>query len=54
MTQLAATKQLNALKLHAINNGGFEKNKDLILLACEFHKEKYGVDLTPKQLIISK
>jgi len=49
MNQLAATKQLNALKLHAINNGGYEKHKTVILLACEFHQKTFGVDLTPKQ-----
>ena len=53
MTQLAATKQLNALKLHAINNGGFEKFRTVILLACEYHKTTFGVDLTPKQFLIS-
>jgi hypothetical protein len=50
MTQLQATKQLNALKLHAIDNGGFEKHKTIILLACEYHKKTYGIDHTPKQL----
>ena len=54
MTQLAATKQLNALKLYAINNGGYEKHKTVILLACEYHKTTFGVDLTPKHLLKSK
>jgi len=54
MNQLAATKQLNALKLHAINNGGYEKHKTLILIACEYHKKTFGVDLTPKQFLKSK
>lgn len=49
MTQLQATKQLNALKLYAIDNGGFEENKTLILMACEYHEKTFGVDLTPKQ-----
>lgn len=54
MDQLTATKQLNALKLHAINNGGFEKYKTVILSACEYHKNTFGKDLTPKQWIKSK
>jgi len=54
MNQLTAIKQLNALKLYAINNGGYEKHKTVILLACEFHKKTFEIDLTPKQWLKSK
>jgi hypothetical protein len=31
MTQLQTTKQLNALKLHAIDNGGFETQNNYFI-----------------------
>ena len=53
MNQLTSTKQINALKLQAINKGGYHTMKDIILLACDYHFKTFGVDLTPKQFLIS-
>jgi len=50
MNQLESTKQINALKLKAIDKGGYHTMKDIILLACDWHKETFKIDLTPKQL----
>jgi hypothetical protein len=50
MSELESLKQLNSLKELAINDGGYEKHRTMILLACELHKEKFGKDYTPKQL----
>lgn len=45
--KLRSAKAINDLKLKAIDNGGYEKFKTQIINACEKHKEKYGIDLTP-------
>ena len=50
MNQLESTKAINSLKLKAIKKGGYAKFKNQILLACKFHLEMFGTDLTPLQL----
>ena len=50
-TQLQSTKAINTLKVKAIKNGGYDKFKNQILDACAKHKEMFGTDLTPKQLM---
>lgn len=49
-SRVESVKKINALKMHAVRNGGFAKFKDKILAACEAHKIAFGVDLTPKHL----
>jgi hypothetical protein len=50
-TQLQSTKAINTLKVKSIRNGGYTKYKKQILDACKKHKELFGIDLTPKQLL---
>lgn len=50
MTKLESTKQVNKIKLSAINNGGYDKNKNAVLSECKRHFEQFGDDLTPKCL----
>lgn len=50
MSKLQSTKAINALKVRAINNGGYKKNRSEIILACAKHRNQYGVDLTPKHI----
>jgi hypothetical protein len=51
MTKLESTKAINQIKIIAIKEGGYDKNKVVILLACEMHLEEFGEDLRPKQLL---
>lgn len=48
--ELESTKKINALKLKAIKQGGYDKFKNIIIEACLIHKSKFGKDLTPIQL----
>ena len=50
-TQLQSTKAINTLKVKAIKKGGYVNFKNQILDACAKHKEMFGTDLTPKQLM---
>ena len=50
-TQLQSTKAINTLKVKSIRSGGYTKFKKQILNACKKHKELFGIDLTPKQLL---
>ena len=49
--QLQSTKAINTLKVKAIRNGSYAKFKNQIIEACSKHKELFGTDLTPKQLL---
>ncbi len=49
--QLESTKSINTLKVKAIRSGGYAKFKNQILEACAKHKELFGTDLTPKNLL---
>lgn len=51
MSQLESTKAINRLKLSAIKNGGYVKNKGAIIEACTLHQSRFGQDLFPKQLV---
>ena len=51
MTRLESTKKINSLKMTAIRNGGYIRFKKQILEMCAKHKEFFGIDLTPKQLM---
>lgn len=53
MNQLASTKQINALKLKAIDKGGYHTMEGVIRMACKLHFKNYGVDYTPKQFLKS-
>lgn len=51
MSKLESIKQLNSLKLSAIKNGGYEKNKKVLLEACLLHQTLFGDNHIPKQWI---
>ena len=49
-TELESTKSINALKVYAINRGGYLKFKRQILRECKLHFIMFGVDLAPNDL----
>jgi hypothetical protein len=50
MSQLESSKRINKLKLSAIKNGGYIKNREAIIEACTYHLTTYEQDLFPKNL----
>lgn len=50
MDRLESTKNINQMKATAIRNGGYAKHKTTIMLACAKHRNRFGIDLTPKHL----
>jgi hypothetical protein len=48
MCELTSTKQINALKLIAIEKGGYHVMEAVLRMACKLHFNNYGKDLAPK------
>jgi len=54
MTEIESLTKINRLKIFAIFSGGFKKHTKPLLRACNEHLDKFGVDLTPPQLLEKK